>query len=151
MTVTETSGGDAGRKAPVHFWIVAILSLLWNAFGAFDYLATQLELDFYMGAFNEEQLAYFYGFPAWSVAAWAFGVWGAVAGSVGLLLRKKWAVWAFAVSIAGMVVNGIYTFVLTNGLEIMGEGAPIITAVIWVVAIFLLVYAIAMKKRGILS
>jgi hypothetical protein len=151
MTATETSGGDAGRKAPVHFWIVAILALLWNAFGAFDYLATQLELDFYMGAFNDEQLAYFYGFPAWSVAAWAFGVWGAVAGSVGLLLRKKWAVWAFAVSIAGMVVNGIYTFGLTNGLEIMGEAAPIITAVIWVVAIFLMVYAIAMKKRGILS
>jgi hypothetical protein len=151
MTATETTGGDAGRKAPVHFWIVAILSLLWNAFGAFDYLATQLELDFYMGAFNEEQLAYFYGFPAWSVAAWAFGVWGAVAGSIGLLLRKKWAVWAFAVSIAGMVVNGIYTFFLTKGLEIMGEGAPIITVVIWVVAIFLLIYAIAMKKRGILN
>ncbi len=151
MTVTDTGGGGAARKAPVHFWIVAVLSLLWNAFGAFDYLATQLELDFYMGAFSEEQLAYFYGFPAWSVAAWAFGVWGAVAGSVGLLLRKKWAVWAFAVSIAGMVVNGIYTFFLTNGLEIMGESAPVITAVIWVVAIFLLVYAIAMKKRGILN
>lgn len=150
MTVTETSQGDAGGKAPVHFWIVAILSLLWNAFGAFDYLATQLELDFYMSAFSEEQLAYFYGFPAWSVAAWAFGVWGAVAGSVGLLLRKKWAVWAFAVSIAGMVVNGIYTF-LTNGLELMGEGAPIITAVIWVVAIFLMVYSQVMKKRGILN
>jgi len=150
MTVTENSGGNPGGKAPVHFWIVAILSLLWNAFGAFDYLATQLELDFYMGAFNEEQLAYFYGFPAWSVAAWAFGVWGAVAGSVGLLLRKKWAVWAFAVSIAGMIVNGIYTFFLSNGLELMGEGAPIITAVIWVVAIFLMMYSRAMAKRGIL-
>jgi len=151
VTATEISGGDAGRKAPVHLWIVAILSLLWSAFGAFDYLATQLELDFYMSAFSEEQLAYFYGFPAWSVAAWAFGVWGAVAGSVGLLLRKKWAVWAFAVSIAGMVVNGIYTFFLTSGLEIMGEGAPILTAVIWAVAIFLLLYAVAMKKRGILK
>ena len=151
MTATDTSGGFAGRKAPVHFWIVAVLSLLWNAFGAFDYLATQFELDFYMSAFTEEQLAYFYGFPAWSVAAWAFGVWGAVAGSVGLLLRKKWAVWAFGISIAGMLVNGIYTFVLTNGLEIMGEASPILTAIIWVVAIFLMVYAIAMKKRGVLT
>jgi len=151
MTVTETSGGDAGRKAPIHFWIVVILSLLWNAIGAFDYLASQLRLEFYMSEFSEAQLAYFYGFPAWAVAAWAFGVWGSVAGSVGLLLRKKWAVWAFAVSLAGVVVNSIYTLMLTNGLEIMGEGSPIFTAIIWLVAIFLLVYAIAMKKRGILN
>ena len=74
-------------KAPVHLWIVGIVSLLWNAMGVFDYLATQLELESYMSQFTEEQLAYFYGFPAWSVAAWAFGVWGAVAGSVGLLDR----------------------------------------------------------------
>ena len=151
MTVTETAGGDAGRKVPVHFWIVAILSLLWNAIGAFDYLASQLRLEFYMSEFTEAQLAYFYGFPSWAVAAWAFGVWGSVAGSVGLLLLKKWAVWAFVVSLAGVAVNSIYTLVLTNGLEIMGEGASIFTAIIWVVAIFLLVYANAMKKRGILN
>lgn len=151
MTATETDGGDAGRKAPVHFWIVAILSLLWNAIGAFDYLASQFRLDFYMKEFTEAQLAYFYGFPSWAVAAWAFGVWGSIVGSVGLLLRKKWAVWAFAVSLAGVVVNSIYTLVLTNGLEIMGESSPIITMLVWVIAIFLLVYSVAMKKRGVLN
>ena len=151
MTATEINGGDVVRQTPVHLWIVGILSLLWSAFGAFDYLATQLELDFYMSAFTEEQLAYFYGFPSWSVAAWAFGVWGAVAGSIGLLLRKSWAVWAFAISLAGMAVNLVYTMFMTNGFEIMGEAAPIMTAVIWVVAIFLLVYAVAMRKRGILT
>jgi len=151
MTVAETAGGAASSRTPVHLWVVAVLSLLWSAFGAFDYLATQLELDFYMSAFSEEQLAYFHAFPAWSVAAWAFGVWGAVAGSLGLLLRKGWAVWAFAISLAGMAVNSIYTMVLTDGLDLMGEGAPIITAVIWVVAIALLVYAVAMKRRGVLT
>ncbi len=151
MTVTETAGGVGARRIPVHLWIVGVVALLWNALGAFDYLATQLELDFYMGTFNEEQLAYFYGFPKWVVAAWAFGVWGGVAGSIGLLLRKKWAVWAFGISFAGMAISSIHTVLLTNGFEMMGEGSPIMTALVWVAAILLLVYSIAMKKRGVLT
>ena len=150
MTVTETAGGEVRRRTPAHLWIVGILAILWNSFGAFDYLATQLELEFYMSAFSEEQLAYFYAFPPWAVAAWAFGVWGAVAGSVGLLLRKKWAVWAFAISLAGMAVSSIYTMLLTDGIKLMGPGAVIMTLVIWAVAIILLVYAWAMAKRGFL-
>jgi hypothetical protein len=151
MTATDTTEGVGARRIPVHLWIVGVVALLWNAMGAFDYLATQLELDFYMGAFNEEQLAYFYGFPKWVVAAWAFGVWGGVAGSIGLLLRKKWAVWAFGISFAGMAISSIHTVFLTNGFEMMGEGSPIMTALVWVGAILLLVYSIAMKKRGVLT
>jgi hypothetical protein len=127
------------------------VSLLWNLIGAFDYLATQLEIEWYLANFTEEQLAYFMSFPSWSVAAWAFGVWGAVAGSIGLLLRKRWAVWAFMVSIAGMVVNSIYSFWLSEGLQIMGTGGAIFTAVIYVVAILLLLYAMAQDKRGVLT
>jgi len=151
MTATETTEGDGARRTPVHLWIVAVLAVLWSAMGAFDYLATQLQLGAYMGQFSEEQLAYFYGFPKWVVAAWAFGVWGGLAGSIGLLLRKKWAVWAYAISLAGMAISSIYTLFLTNGLEMMGEGSLFMTALIWVLAIFLLVYSIAMTKRGVLS
>jgi len=150
MAVTETAGGEVQGPTPVHLWIIGILALLWNSFGAFDYLATQLELEFYMKAFSEEQLAYFYGFPSWVVAAWAFGVWGAVAGSVGLLLRKKWAVWAFAISLAGMAVSSVYSMVLTDGIKLMGQGAVAMNLVIWAVAIFLLVYAWTTAKRGVL-
>ncbi len=151
MTVAETSEGESRRKTPVHLWIVGVLALLWNAMGAFDYLATHLRLDFYMSQFSEEQLAYFYGFPAWATAGWAFGVWGAFAGSIGLLLRKKWAVWAFGISLAGMVVSSIYNLVLSNGIQIMGSEGMIFTAIIWVVAIFLFLYARTQATRGVLN
>jgi hypothetical protein len=39
--------------------------------------------------------------PAWMTGVWAIGVWGALAGSVLLLLRSKWAVHVFAASLAG--------------------------------------------------
>lgn len=140
----------AARRAPVHLWIVGILSLLWNAMGAFDYLASQLEAEFYLSQFTPEQLEYFNAIPSWAVAAWALGVWGALAGSVGLLLRRAWAMWAFAVSILGLLFSSIYSFVLSKGVEVMGGGAMIFNGVIWAVAIFLLLYSRAQVKAGVL-
>lgn len=138
-------------KAPRHLWIVGILAVLWNAMGAFDYSASQLKLEFYMQAFTPEQLEYFYSFPAWAVATWAIAVWSALAGSVGLLLRKRWAVVVFGVSIVAMVITGFYNFVLTDGAALMGQGALAFTAVIWIVAFFLFFYARALSKRGVLG
>ena len=150
MVVNDRYESGTRPRTPVHLWIIGVLALLWNMMGAFDYLATKLQLDFYMSQFSEEQLAYFYGFPAWVVAAWAFAVWGALAGSVGLLLRRKWSVWAFVVSIAGMVVTTIYNFGMTNGAEIMGSGAMVFSVIIWVISIFLVVYSWSLAKRDVL-
>jgi len=148
--VNDLNTREAQSKTPVHLWIVGILALLWNAMGAFDYLATQLELDFYMSQFTPEQLEYFYSFPKLMTACWAFAVWGSVAGSIGLLLRKKWAVWAFVVSCAGMIVTTIYNYGMTNGAEIMGSTGVIFSVVIWVIALFLLWYSWSQAKKGVL-
>lgn len=138
-------------KAPVHLWIVGILAVLWDAGGAYDYLATQYRIESYMSQFTEEQLAYFYAFPAWMKAAWAVGVWGALLGSIFLLLRKSWAVWLFGASLLGLAVSSVYNFLLTDGLAVMGEGGAVFTVVIWIIALFLFFYARAMAKRGVLT
>jgi hypothetical protein len=127
-----------------------VLAVLWNSGGAFDYSATQLRLESYMSKFTPEQLEYFYSFPAWMDAAWAIAVWGSLLASLLLLLRKSLAVWLFALAILGLAVSTLYNFVLANGLEAMGQGAAIFTAVIWIIAVFLLFYARAMAKRGVL-
>ncbi len=141
---------DSTAKTPVHLWIVGIVTLLWNAMGAYDYLATQLKLESYMSQFTAEQLDYFYGFPAWMVAAWAIAIWASLFGSLSLLLRKAWAVWLFAAAIAGMAVSTVFNFVLSNGLEIMGTTGAVFTAVIWVIALLVFFYARAMAGRGVL-
>lgn len=76
-------------NTPTHLWIIGGVSLLWNSFGAVDYLMTQLQVEAYMSQFSQEQLAYFYGFPGWANATWALGVWGSVIGSIGLLVRRR--------------------------------------------------------------
>lgn len=139
------------HQTPPHLWVVGILSLLWNAMGCFDYLATKLQLDFYMSQFTETQLEYFYGFPAWISLFWALGVWGALLGSLALLFRSRWAVTLFAVSLLGMIVSTAYTVFLSDGLEIMGSGGAAFSAVIFGIGVLLLAYARRMSARDVLA
>jgi len=141
---------NSSVKAPVHLWIVAILSVLWNAVGAFDYSATQFRVDWYMAKFTPGQLEYFNSFPVWADAAWALGVWGSFLGSLALLLRKSWAVTLFGISMLGLAGTTVFNFVLTDGQAAMGEGATMFTGIIWAIVLFLFFYSKAMEKRGVL-
>ena len=138
------------QSTPVHLWIVGIVTLLWNAMGGFDYLMTQTKNASYMAKFDQAQLDYFYGFPAWVEFFWALAVWGSVLGSILLLLRKQLAVPVFLVSFVSMVITAIYNFGLSEGMEVMGIGGFIFTVVIFFIALGLWLYSGAMKTRGVL-
>ena len=97
-------------KTPGHLWAVGIVSLLWNAFGAFDYVMTKLRDPGYMAAFTPEQQQIFYSFPLWANVGWALGVWGSVLGSILLLMRSRHAVTAFLLSLVGLALSIIYQF-----------------------------------------
>lgn len=147
---TGAPGGTGPSKAPWHLWLVGVLALVWNAFGAFDYFMTKTENEAYMSSFTPEQLEYFYSFPAWVTVFWATAVWGSVLASVLLLARKRAAAPVFLVSFVAMVITSFHNFVLSNGLEMMGSGGAIFSAVIFVAALGLWLYAKAMADRGVL-
>jgi len=142
---------NSATKRPVHLWIVGILSLLWNAMGAYDYLMTQTRNEAYMAKFSQEQLEFFYGLPIWAESAWALAVWGAVVGSVMLLMGKKCAAGLFLLSLVAMVLSAIHNYVLSNGMEVIGDSFSLIfTSLIFVISVALFVYARAMVKKGVL-
>lgn len=142
---------EGSAKAPLHFWIVAVLASVWNAFGAFDYVMTQTHNEAYLANFTDPQRIYFDSFPVWMEATWAFGVWGGMLGAVLLLARSRWAVTAFAVSLAGLAVSTVYQYVLSTPPADMMSGAMIgMNLVIWAIAIGLLWYAMRMRKAGVL-
>lgn len=140
------------RKAPWHLWVVGIFALLWSAGGAFDYVMTQTRNAEYLAAFTEEQLDFFFGFPTWTVAAWAIAVWGGVLGAILLLARRKAAVWVFLASLVCMVITTFRNYVLADGMEVVGDAFSLgFTALIFVLALAFFLYARAMKGRGVLA
>lgn len=135
---------------PKHLWIVGIVSFLWNAMGAVDYVMTETHNEAYMSQYSPELLEYFYGFPTWFIAFWAIAVWGSVVGSALLLLRIRWAGAAFLVSLLAMIPTSVYSFGLSEGASLVGASGVVFTVAIYVVAIFLLLYSRAMCRRGVL-
>ncbi|GGD56550.1 hypothetical protein GRI62_02715 [Erythrobacter arachoides] len=146
------------EPAPWHLWPVGLLALLFTAFGGYDYVMSQLGDRDYMAAVTggmgvdvDVAVAYFAGFPLWLDFAWAIGVWGAVAGSILLLRRRRWAVPAFAVSLVAFVVTNSYG--IANPLPGMQINAMTLGPVlaVFVVLLLLTLYARAMARRGVLG
>lgn len=148
---------NTAAKTPWHIWVVGVLALLWNSGGAYDYTMTQTRnMDYLtMGAENagvpvDVLVDYYTTFPAWADAMWAFGVWGAVAGSVLLLLRSRFAFHAFAVSLLGLVGTTIYTLTAEMPEELNSPFALIFTVVIFGITLLLLWYSRRMTVAGVL-
>jgi hypothetical protein len=139
-------------KTPWHLWVVGGVSLVWNAFGAVDYVMTKIQNPDYLAAFTPEQQAWFTGFPVWANAGWALGVWGSVLGSFLLLVRSRHAVTAFLVSLVGLALSSIYQFGIhyDDLMRMFGTFPMIFTAVILVILIALFVYARKQAAAGVL-
>ena len=62
-------------KAPNSFWIVAGLSMAWNALGAVDYVMTRMRNTEYLkNAGDPEVLLHWIdGYPLWAQIAWPVG------------------------------------------------------------------------------
>ncbi len=137
---------DIVNPQPRHLWIVGFLSLMWNGFGAWDYTMTNIRDPGYLAQFPPEMMQVIDALPYWTIAAWALGVWGALAGSLLLLLRSRFAVPAFAVSLAGLAASQAYQATLDMPAALTSPGMTAMTLAIWAAAIGFLVYAMRMKK-----
>lgn len=138
-------------RMPWHFWPVAIIGILWNAFGAYDYWMSKTVGEPYyrqMGM-NDAQIAYMDTFPTWMTAVWATGVWGGALGAVLLLLRSRWSVPVFLLSLAAFLVSLVYAYLLSNGGEVMGDAAAMQLVVLFG-CLFFVVYSWRQAQLGVL-
>ncbi|MDQ3124353.1 MAG: hypothetical protein M3Q74_01955 [Pseudomonadota bacterium] len=139
---------------PWHLWAVGVISLLWNAFGGYDFVmsVTQGETYWRASGMTDSMITYYNAMPTWMYVPWVLGVWGAVAGSILLLMRNKLAVPAFALSLLGAVVSLVYG--LANPMPPLPEAMAMMSYMPWVIVVIaalLAWYAWTMGKKGVLS
>jgi len=139
-------------SAPIHLWIVSLIAVAWNAFGAYDYLMSKTQGDAYLRKMGETdaQIAHMHAYPVWMTADWAIGVWGGLLAAVLLLARMRYAFHVFVLSLAAFLVMLVYTYVLSDGAKAMGQQGLIFNLVILAFCVFFAWYAWLMAKRGVL-
>lgn len=103
--VTAGEAAATGRRAatPWHLWAVGVGSLLWNCYGAYEYLMEMTRNADYMAEAGQGLDEVLDSLPLWVTAGWAFAVWASLAGSLLLLLRSRHARLAYIVALVGAV------------------------------------------------
>jgi hypothetical protein len=137
----------AAVRAPWHLWVVGILSLLWNASGTYVIMAAQNGAVMDMDA---HEVAYYAAQEPWVAIVADIALVAALFGAVTLFLRSRRAVLLYSISVAAIVVSAGYEAAGGTALFLTSDGWLIQFCVTTCLAIAQLVYAIAMKTRGVL-
>ena len=134
-------------KPTTTFWIIGGAALVWNLIGLVAYISSVTISPEAMAKMTLEQQAFYSGTPTWATAAFAVAVNAGVLGSLFLLLRKAWAVPMFVLSLVAIVAQNIDAFVLRDAYGLSGINGVILPALIFVVAVALLIYSRGVKEQ----
>ena len=126
------------NKIPTWFWIVAVISLLWNAMGVMQFFQTMLMGSDDLAKFTAEQQQHYKDTPLWAHAAFGFATIGGLLGALLLLMRKKMALVVFIVSLVAVLLQMVNAFVLMNGMEAFGPGGLSMPIMIVAFSIFMI-------------
>ena len=119
---------------PKWYMPVAIVALIWNLMGCMAYLADVMITPDALAQLTPAQQEMYATRTWWGVAATATAVWCGAAGSLGLILRMKWARILLLLSFLGVVVQDIGIFVVSKGAEAAGTTGIVLQFIVLLVS-----------------
>lgn len=139
---------QTGPVRPRAFLVVAVLALVWNLIGLAMFWM-QVTMDpARLATLPAPQQQVYLATPGWVNVAFAFAVIGGVLGALGLLLRRRWAVPMFQVSLLGLLVQCVGAYLVTPAWQAYGPAGLAMPALLLVIALALLFYARRCAARG---
>lgn len=135
-------------KPPKSFWVIAVLALLWNFMGIYQFYLTTFTLDAMVENLPEAQATLYRGIPMWYTIIFAIAVFSGFLGCIAMLLRKKIAVAIFGISLLAVLVAQGYWILGTDAMEVVGALSVIMPLIVIAVSIFLYFYNKGAAKNG---
>ena len=137
-------------RPPAWFWIVAVLGLLWELFGVAMYLMHVGVLP-NSQEMSEAERSLMESSPLWVTGLFAIGVFGGALGTLGLLLRRRWARPLLILSLVAVILQFGGWLLMTDALAVVGPSVFVMPAIIVAVAILLVWLGNTGVKRGWLA
>ena len=136
------------NKAPDWYLPTAIVALLWNLMGCMAYLSDVRLSPEDIAKMSQADQVLYQSRPTWAIAAYAIAVWGGAAGSLGLILRKRWAQPLLIASLLGVIVQDFGLFALSGLAAEAGPTVILLQATVLLVAVALVMMARKAIARG---
>ena len=129
-----------------HFWTIGVLALVWNAAGAMNFFAQTdpdvlAQMSWQARTLVELQ-------PGWARMGFALAVFGGTAGCVLLLWRKPLAYYLFVASLAGLLIQVLYTLSVAAEAELGAFESFMYLVLPLIIGVFLVAYAKRCERRG---
>lgn len=136
------------NKPNTGFWIVAVISLLWNLMGVFQFSVSTFMKEMMEGNYSEAELELANALPTWYTVIFGIAVFSGLLGSIVLLLRKKVAIPLFGISLLTVLVVMGYWLFATEVMAVVGVEAAIMPMLVIAFAIFIYFYSKGCKQKG---
>lgn len=140
------------NELPTSFWIIGGVFLLWNFLGLMIYYdQVTMSPEVLADTFNAAQQAFLKDMPLWATSAYAIAVTAGVIASLLLLVRNALALPVFIVSLAGVIVQDLNSFVMSDGLAVWGSSALYLPTLVLVLCVVEIWYSRSAKAKGWIS
>lgn len=145
--MSELTMGATRPKAPWHLWVVGVLSLLWNASGAWVVVQAQTGAAMDMDA---AEIAYYAEQPLWVVALTDLAFAAAILGALALLLRNRWAPPLYLLSVAAVLASAAGDIARGSALLLRQQDWLVLAGVTTGLAVAQWAYAAWSRRREVL-
>ena len=130
-------------------WIkpVLITALLWNILGVFAFIMQLLLTPEMVSKLPQEQQLAYNSQPLWATLAFAIAVFGGALGCVLLLFKKSLARLTLIISLAAILAQQYYNFMIINSINLFGISAILMPIAVTIIAIALVYLSFHLKQQ----
>ncbi|MDO6836786.1 hypothetical protein Q4596_14215 [Pseudoalteromonas carrageenovora] len=130
---------------------LAWAALIWNSLGVIAFVMQMMMTPELISKLPIDQQAAYSDIPFWSTIAFAIAVFGGLLGCIFLLKKKALAIPTFTVSLAAILLQQYYNFVVINSIDLLGASAVFMPILVIIIAIGLLYISIKGKQQSWLN
>lgn len=139
------------KKPTALFWVIAIVALVWNIFGVLAYLGQAFMTEETLKMLPTAEQELYAATPSWVTAAFAIAVWFGLLGAIALLIKKRFAYQLFLLSLLGVIGQQVYSYFLSDTLEVYGNQAIIMPVIVLILSVVFVWYSKKSIQEGILK
>jgi len=135
-------------KPNVLFWIIAIVALLWNLMGIFQFIGPMFFPEIVYEGYSQEAIDMFKNLPSWYWVVFGIATISGLLASITQLMRNKISVMLFLVSLITVIIVEAYYIFGTNVTDVLGQAAIVMPVIVAILSIVFYFYSKSAARKG---